>query len=123
MQRIVSLPLSDYASGSRSVTRIIPDDVEAISIELERNSTLNPSFWASEATIVAVTVDLLVGQDWRTLGGFGARGGLVVDATDGESLFSSCSVEIPAGVNRQTRVSVTISGGPCRTRGTLELRP
>lgn len=122
--RTLAFPLANY-NGVRLIgARTIPDDTTVIRFELQRCTTIDPTIWPNASTEVEMGMEASFddGGTWSPAGGFTAVGGIHILRSGAELATTSIDVGVLPGIGRQLRATFTITGGPCRTSGTIETR-
>jgi hypothetical protein len=120
-QREVAVPLANYPSGSRTVAaRNVPDWATHFQFEFARCTSADPTIWPNVATTLRIDFEVFVDGQWFYGGGYTAVGGVITD-DDGELPLSFARFTLRPGVDRQIRGNVTITNGPLRTEGSIEL--
>lgn len=123
--RSIDLPLADYPNGTRATNfRAIPDDATRISVEVARCTTADPTIWPNASTHLDLSIDLSTdgGLTFLRATSGGIAGGIQPGLHGGEAAVTRITMSgIPPGTGRSVRLSGTISGGPLRTQGTVEI--
>jgi hypothetical protein len=122
--REVPLPLDNYPSGTRQIApRSIPDSARELYFEFARCTDADLSIWPNVATRLQIDFEgSFDGVVWVPAGAFGSFGGIHTNRDGTQAPLSYLPVPLPPGVNRQIRATVTITDGPLRTQGVIELR-
>jgi hypothetical protein len=126
MTRTVDLPLGNYQNGTRTTGwRAIPDTATFISVELARCTSADPTIWPNASTMVDLTIELSMDGGatvyLRATEGQ-IPGGIMPGKGGGEAPRSRKALwPIPPGSNRMVRLGASVSGGPIRTSGTIEI--
>jgi hypothetical protein len=125
MTRTVDLPLNNYPNGARSTAwRAIPDSATYISIELARCTSADPTIWPNPSTMVDLTIELSMdgGASVYIRNTEGQIPGGIMPGIGGEATRTRIALwPIPPGTNRMVRIAASVSGGPIRTSGTIEI--
>lgn len=126
MTRTVDLPLGNYPNGARSTAwRAVPDTATFISVELARCTSADLTIWPSVSTMVDLMIELSMdgGASVYLRATEGQiPGGIMPGKGGGEATRTRIALSpIPAGTNRMVRISASVSGGPIRTSGTVEI--
>lgn len=119
------LPLANYPNGTRVLGPIdFADDVTSVDFSIARCTTATPTIWPNVSTTLDVVPEVSVdgGVTWTEAGAFHSYGGIASGKGGvGEAAFTIGGGSLPAGTNRQYRVTVTIGGGPLRSSATVEV--
>ena len=123
MASVQVLPLANYANGTRNIGPIdIADNVQSIDFNIQRCTTATPTIWPNSTTILDYASEMSIdGGPWQPAGGFTASGGIGFDKQHNEAPFTLGGGTLIAGINRQYRATLTISGGPLRSTATAEV--
>ena len=122
MARTVVMPLKNYASGDNSFGPVsIADAATRFDFEVARCTTADPTIWPDPATILRVDVEQFTNGEWREVCGLEAGGGILPGKNGGEATESRCGAPFFEGTSRQIRGTVTITNGPLRSQGTVEI--
>lgn len=118
-------PLADYANGTQ-VTPAMNVRVQDIAfyLSIRRCTTADNTIWPNASTLLDVLVELSedAGANWRPLGGFTSSGGISPGkGPNGEAPNTGFQTNIGTGNQRRLRATITISGGPLRSEGFIEL--
>jgi hypothetical protein len=127
MARTLDLPLGNYPNGTRSTAwRSIPDAATYAGVELARCTSANPAIWPNASTMVDLTIDISMdGGNTVALSATTGQcpGGIVPGKGGGDAPITRIALQpLPVGTNRMVRITATVSGGPIRTSGTVEIR-
>lgn len=122
--REVSLPLANYPSGTRLIPqRSIPDSARELYFEFARCTSADPTIWPNEATKLQMDFEGSTdGVNWTPAGGFGSVGGILTRLDGTQAALTTVRVPLPPLTGRQIRATATITNGPLRTQGAIELR-
>jgi len=109
-------------AGSRDFgPATIPDGLTQVSLRLARQTTATPTFWAAG---VGVKLDSWCSVDggvtWLQWLGFTGVGGIIFRDVGIEATESWCSSLLPAGVNRQMKLTLVVTGARLTTELTVE---
>lgn len=123
MPKELALPLASYPAGAHQIpARNVPDGATVLYFEFARCTTAAPTIWPNVGTTLAIMCEGSTdGITWTEAGRFTAVGGIHV-SYGRESLVSAGLWPMPPFANRRVRATVTISGGPLRTKGMVEFR-
>jgi hypothetical protein len=123
MGSVVLFPLGNYGNGSRQIgPHTIPGQINSVSFSLLRCTTADPTIWPNASTTFSIAMEVSYddGVTWEDYGGFSAAGGIVPGKGGvGESAVSKGTWPFSGPVSVQARATVTVSGGPLRSEGTL----
>jgi hypothetical protein len=127
MTRSVDLPLANYPNGTRSTAwRTIPNAATYAGVELARCTSADPTTWPSASTMVDLTIEIsLDGGNTVALSATSGQcpGGIVPGKGGGDAPLTRIALQpLPGGTNRMVRITATVTGGPIRTSGTVEIR-
>lgn len=122
--REISLPLSNYQTGVRNIpSRSIPDSARELYFEFARCTSADPTIWPNAATTLQMDFEGSTdGVTWTPAGGFGAKGGIHTLINGTQLALTTVRVPLPVATGRLLRATVTITNGPLRTQGAIELR-
>lgn len=125
MASVQVLPLANYANGTRVLGPIdIADDVTSVDFSIARCTTPTPTIWPNASTTLEVIPEVSVdgGVTWVEAGRFASAGGIAQGKGGvGEATVTIGGGSLPAGTNRQYRVTTIIGGGPLRSSATVEV--
>jgi hypothetical protein len=121
--RDVSFPLANYPTGVHNLPqRTVPDSATELYFEFARCTDATPTIWPNESTKLQMDFEGSTdGVTWTPAGGFGAEGGIKTMYGVQQAL-TTVRVPLPALTGRLLRATVTITSGPLRTQGAMELR-
>lgn len=116
MTRVLTMPLNNYTGGSYGPF-VIPDDVSRFKLALARNTTATPLLWPDPATFVEASIEISLngGVQWDKLFAWGVAGGLLLDGGTEVEECGASGGPLPAGVNRQIRGTVIVTGPALRS--------
>lgn len=117
------LPLANYANGTRVLGPIdIADDVTSVDFSIQRCTTATPTIWPNSTTILEIIPEVSIdgGASWIEAGRSVSPGGISF-LRGVEVAFSASGGSLPAGTDRQYRVTTIITGGPLRSTATVEV--
>jgi hypothetical protein len=122
--RDISLPLANYPSGTLLIpARPIPDSARELYFEFARCTNADLTIWPNAATRLQMDFEGSTdGVNWTPAGGFGSTGGILTRLNGTQIALTTVRVPLPALTGRQIRATVTITNGPLRTQGAIELR-
>lgn len=123
MASVQVLPLANYSNGTRNFGPIAIDDaVTSIDFSIARCTTATPTIWPNVSTTLEIIpeVSLDGGSTWIECGRSLSTGGISTFKGN-EVTHTITGGSIPAGANRQYRLTTTIAGGPLRSSATVEV--
>lgn len=99
----------------------VPDGLTKVTLRLARQTTATPTFWEAG---VRVQIDSWCSVDggvtWLQWIGAGGPGGIFLLPNGTELAESWCSADLPAGINRQMKVMIAVTGARLITELTVE---
>lgn len=119
MADVSVLPLANYPDGTQTFgLASIADNITQIILKFARCTTATPTIWPNETTILVFKSEISIdgGNRWDGISGFTAQGGIAFDRFGAELPFTLSLLIPPAGINRQIRGSLVVTGGPLRTQ-------
>lgn len=121
--RDTAFPLTNYAEGTYTLpSSVVPSAARAVSFSIARCTSATPTIWPSASVKISVSLEVSIdnGATWRFLSGYTAEGG-IVGKNGVEAPKSSFYVDLPSGVNRRLRGSLTITGGTLRSQAFVDV--
>jgi hypothetical protein len=122
--RDITFPLANYPTGEHNLPqRSVPDSATELYFEFARCTDATPTIWPNAATRLQMDFEGSTdGVNWTPAGGFGAVGGIITRIGGAQIALTTVRVPLPAMTGRLLRATVTITNGPLRTQGAMELR-
>jgi hypothetical protein len=125
MREIVVFPVSDLDSGDIVAPVIdVSDSEKMVGFSFPRCTSSAPDVWPSEDTTIFMLIEQNVdgGDSWRHLLSCPAKGGIMYEGSKRSEVALAYGVtQLFPGVGRRLRCTLTVTGGPLRSTGTLLL--